>query len=61
MGLKKIRARVAEIEKVVEQLKEQIKQQDEKIADLTYKEQEPETITTNRILDEWLNGARESK
>lgn len=61
MGLKKIRARVAEIEKVVEQLKEQIKQQDEKIADLTHKEQEPETITTNRILDEWLNGASESK
>lgn len=61
MGLKKIRARVAEMEKVVEQLKEQIKKQDEKIADLTYKEQEPETITTNRILDEWLNGATESK
>lgn len=61
MGLKKIRARVAEIEKVVEQLKEQIKKQDEKIADLTNKEQEPETITTNRILDEWLNGATTCK
>ena len=61
MGLKKIRARVAELEKVVEQLKEQIKEQDEKIADLTYKEQEPEKTTTNRILDEWLNGATESK
>lgn len=61
MGLKKIRARVAEIEKVVAQLKEQIRKQDEKIADLTYKEQEPETITTNRILDEWLNGVTTNK
>lgn len=61
MGLKKIKERIAALETETGLLKKLIERQNEKIADLIHKEQEPEKITTNRILDEWLNGAKESK
>ena len=61
MGLKKIKERITALETETGLLKKLIERQNEKIADLINNEQEPEKITTNRILDEWLNGAKESK